>query len=183
MTPQSSALFILFLALAVAGYTSFPEGTALTCIAVAGHAIAAVLYSGELWLNDLLIYVLECAFCCCLGMALRWKQDRDAHVEAERTLLRDLTVARRLHDYACNEISNTMLLLDELQPCAGKSRNLLWLGVSLPALWAMSEPQSARWSRHSPRRKSCRRSIPATESENTSPNRLRFFPLWVSREP
>ena len=121
---SSSALFILFLALAVAGYTSFPEGTALTCVAVAGHAIASVLYSGELWSNNLLIYVLECAFCCCLGMALRWKQDRDAHIEAERTLLRDLTVARRLHDYACNEISNTMLLLDELQPHAGQEQEL-----------------------------------------------------------
>lgn len=119
---SSSALFVLFLALAVAGYTSFPEGAALTCVTIIGHATAAVLYSGELWSNDLLIYVLECAFCCCLGMALRWKQDRDAHVEAERTLLRDLTVARRLHDYACNEISNTMLLLDELRPCAGQEQ-------------------------------------------------------------
>ena len=121
---SSSALFALFLALAAAGYTSFLEGAALTCVTIIGHATAAMLYSGELWSNDLLIYVLECAFCCCLGMALRWKQDRDAHVEAERTLLRDLTVARRLHDYACNEISNTMLLLDELQPCAGQEQEL-----------------------------------------------------------
>lgn len=114
-TVSSSSLVVLFLILAVAGYTDAFEGAALTCVIALGRWMSSLSYSGEVGTPELAIYILECVFCCCLGMAIRWKQDRDAYLRTRRIMLHDMEVARRLHDYACNEISDVMLLLSRIE--------------------------------------------------------------------